>query len=206
MWNSCIKKKLRRKGIDPITHKPLSEVDKDTNKSDNHNSTSFSSDTNQDFFVKEPSEFSDYSAFQKQESNSVSVDDPLSSMITTQFNIDGSVSNSGIETQLCVIPSIILLPQPVNTSSTVSREDLIKVTEPTWESKCGTTSHLSNPGLEEMKWSEDYLSESLFSSQVYVKPEMDFNSNIAFPWSQSQACDLFPKDLQKMAVSFGQTL
>ncbi|KAE8008406.1 hypothetical protein FH972_004922 [Carpinus fangiana] len=34
LWNSCLKKKLRQRGIDPVTHKPLSEVengeDKDT--------------------------------------------------------------------------------------------------------------------------------------------------------------------------------
>ncbi|KAJ8753331.1 hypothetical protein K2173_019730 [Erythroxylum novogranatense] len=29
LWNSCIKKKLRQRGIDPITHKPLSKVEKD---------------------------------------------------------------------------------------------------------------------------------------------------------------------------------
>ncbi|KAF4359389.1 hypothetical protein F8388_009800 [Cannabis sativa] len=29
LWNSCIKKKLRQKGIDPNTHKPLSEVEND---------------------------------------------------------------------------------------------------------------------------------------------------------------------------------
>uniref|UniRef100_A0A0D3EMM5 Uncharacterized protein n=1 Tax=Oryza barthii TaxID=65489 RepID=A0A0D3EMM5_9ORYZ len=28
LWNSCIKKKLRQKGIDPNTHKPLAEVDR----------------------------------------------------------------------------------------------------------------------------------------------------------------------------------
>lgn len=27
LWNSCLKKKLRQKGIDPATHKPLSEVE-----------------------------------------------------------------------------------------------------------------------------------------------------------------------------------
>nr|ACJ38663.1 myb-like transcription factor [Betula luminifera]AXG64018.1 MYB transcription factor 1 [Betula luminifera] len=35
LWNSCLKKKLRQRGIDPVTHKPISEVengeeDKDT--------------------------------------------------------------------------------------------------------------------------------------------------------------------------------
>ncbi|XP_061354044.1 transcription factor MYB61 [Gastrolobium bilobum] len=27
LWNSCLKKKLRQKGIDPVTHKPLSQVE-----------------------------------------------------------------------------------------------------------------------------------------------------------------------------------
>ncbi|PON75825.1 MYB transcription factor [Trema orientale] len=34
LWNSCIKKKLRQKGIDPNTHKPLSEVENDITKLD----------------------------------------------------------------------------------------------------------------------------------------------------------------------------
>ncbi|GMI66680.1 myb domain protein 61, ARABIDOPSIS THALIANA MYB DOMAIN PROTEIN 61 [Hibiscus trionum] len=32
LWNSCLKKKLRQRGIDPVTHKPLSEVE---NEEDN---------------------------------------------------------------------------------------------------------------------------------------------------------------------------
>ncbi|RWR95137.1 R2R3-MYB transcription factor MYB2 [Cinnamomum micranthum f. kanehirae] len=32
LWNSCIKKKLRQRGIDPNTHKPLSEVENVENK------------------------------------------------------------------------------------------------------------------------------------------------------------------------------
>lgn len=32
LWNSCIKKKLRQRGIDPNTHKPLSEVENDKQK------------------------------------------------------------------------------------------------------------------------------------------------------------------------------
>lgn len=31
LWNSCIKKKLKQRGIDPNTHKPLSEVENDHN-------------------------------------------------------------------------------------------------------------------------------------------------------------------------------
>ncbi|KAE8681677.1 Transcription repressor MYB4 [Hibiscus syriacus] len=37
LWNSCLKKKLRQRGIDPVTHKPLSEVEKwEDNKSQQH--------------------------------------------------------------------------------------------------------------------------------------------------------------------------
>ncbi|PKI35592.1 hypothetical protein CRG98_044046, partial [Punica granatum] len=32
LWNSCLKKKLRQKGIDPATHKPLSEVENGNDK------------------------------------------------------------------------------------------------------------------------------------------------------------------------------
>ena len=39
LWNSCIKKKLRQRGIDPNTHRPLSEVNAEAedNKNDNSN-------------------------------------------------------------------------------------------------------------------------------------------------------------------------
>ncbi|EXB57558.1 Transcription factor [Morus notabilis] len=38
LWNSCIKKKLRQKGIDPNTHKPLSEVENNYDNKDKPNS------------------------------------------------------------------------------------------------------------------------------------------------------------------------
>ncbi|XP_077223189.1 transcription factor MYB61-like [Tasmannia lanceolata] len=36
LWNSCIKKKLRQRGIDPNTHKPFSEVENGENKVPNN--------------------------------------------------------------------------------------------------------------------------------------------------------------------------
>lgn len=38
LWNSCIKKKLRQRGIDPNTHRPLSEVNAEAGDSKNDNS------------------------------------------------------------------------------------------------------------------------------------------------------------------------
>ncbi|KAK9735681.1 hypothetical protein RND81_04G219600 [Saponaria officinalis] len=51
LWNSALKKKLRQRGIDPSTHKPLSEVDNEnedekTNSSNNNNNTSNNSNSN----------------------------------------------------------------------------------------------------------------------------------------------------------------
>ncbi|XP_031498769.1 transcription factor MYB61-like [Nymphaea colorata] len=37
LWNSCIKKKLRQRGIDPNTHKPLAEVGNGEDKSQSNN-------------------------------------------------------------------------------------------------------------------------------------------------------------------------
>ncbi|CAA7055036.1 unnamed protein product [Microthlaspi erraticum] len=181
LWNSCIKKKLKQKGIDPNTHKPLSEIDKD------YKSPSFFSETNQDLFA--------------------SVDNLLCSMIPTQYNTEDAVFNTE--------PSVFLLPHPENNVSTLSGGDHVKDTDTNWESSnCGsiinnTLSYLENPGFEEMKWSEENLKTSFFTEQNQssnVKSETDFNSGIVFPWSQSQFGDVFPKDLQRMAITFGQTL
>ncbi|KAL9233441.1 hypothetical protein vseg_008442 [Gypsophila vaccaria] len=45
LWNSCLKKKLRQRGIDPNTHKPLSEMENDQNEDEKTNS-SFNNDEN----------------------------------------------------------------------------------------------------------------------------------------------------------------
>ncbi|OVA16602.1 SANT/Myb domain [Macleaya cordata] len=53
LWNSCIKKKLRQRGIDPNTHKPLSEVENGDEKApttattNNNNNNNNSNTTNQ---------------------------------------------------------------------------------------------------------------------------------------------------------------
>ncbi|MED6127826.1 hypothetical protein PIB30_091850 [Stylosanthes scabra] len=36
LWNSCLKKKLRQRGIDPVTHKPLSEIQNNNNNNNNN--------------------------------------------------------------------------------------------------------------------------------------------------------------------------
>ncbi|XWS31918.1 hypothetical protein CRYUN_Cryun23aG0117000 [Craigia yunnanensis] len=43
LWNSCLKKKLRQRGIDPVTHKPLSEVENGEDISQQTNSRDMAS-------------------------------------------------------------------------------------------------------------------------------------------------------------------
>ncbi|WCJ22583.1 myb domain protein 61 [Euphorbia peplus] len=45
LWNSCLKKKLRQRGIDPVTHKPLSELE---NNGEDKNLTGSNTDTSQE--------------------------------------------------------------------------------------------------------------------------------------------------------------
>nr|VDD55697.1 unnamed protein product [Brassica oleracea] len=240
LWNSSIKKKLKQRGIDPNTHKPISEVDKDkpTRSSNNdHKSPSSSAATNQDFFLERPSDFSDYIGFQKLNFNSnLTPESSLCSMVPGQFSL-GNMVGSVFQTPVCVKPSISLPPD--NSSSTVSRGDH---TASNWEFQTNNTSNFfensgfswsipsssvtkPNPNFEEVKWSE-YLNTPFFngstvqsqsSQQIYIKSEGEYLakvSNITDPWSQSQnenlstpeASDVFSKDLQRMAVSFGQSL
>ncbi|CAN8294630.1 unnamed protein product [Cochlearia groenlandica] len=258
LWNSSIKKKLKQRGIDPNTHKPISEVDtfvdkdkqtsnnkRSSNNNNNNKSPSTSSATNQDFFIERPSDLSDYFGFQKLNFNSnlgfTQDSSSLCSMIPTQFS-PGNMVSSVFQTPVCVKPSISL-PHD-NSSSTVSEGDHVKLVAPNWEFQTNNTSSffdnggfswsITNPSsssssqikpnhnFEEMKWSE-YLNTPFFngqsqsSQQNYIKPEIDYLANVSNmtdPWSQSQndnldtseGSDVFTKDLQRMAVSFGQSL
>ncbi|KAJ4914997.1 myb domain protein 61 [Raphanus sativus] len=245
LWNSSIKKKLKQRGIDPNTHKPISEVesfsDKDkpkTTSNNNHKSPSSSSATNQDFFLDKPSDFSDYFGFQKLNFNSnlglsVTPDSsPLCSMIPAQFS-PGNMVGSVFQTPVSVKPSISLAPD--NSSSSVSVGDHVFPANNTsnffdnggfsWSVPNSSSSSLVKPNhnLEEMKWSEYSMNSPFFngsaqnSQPIYIKSEAEYLanvSNMADPWSQRQnenlatpeASDVFSKDLQRMAVSFGQSL
>ncbi|CAH8357810.1 unnamed protein product [Eruca vesicaria subsp. sativa] len=229
LWNSSIKKKLKQRGIDPNTHKPISEVEKDkpTRSSNDHNkSPSSSAATNHDFFLEKPSDFSDYFGLQKLNFNS---NLSLCTMVPEPFS-PGNMVGSAFQAPVCVKPSISL-PQD-NSSSSVSGG-------PNWEFQTNNTfdnggfswsipsSSVVKPNhnFEEIKWSE-YLNTPFFngstvqsqnSQQIFIKSEADYLgkvSNVTDPWSQSQnenpatpeASDVFSKDLQRMAVSFGQSL
>ncbi|CAH8383818.1 unnamed protein product [Eruca vesicaria subsp. sativa] len=240
LWNSNIKKKLKERGIDPNTHKPISEVNKDkpTTSSNDHKSLSASSATNHDFFLERPSDFFD--CFGPQKLNNfnpnlgLSVDSSFCSMIPAQSS-PGNMVGSVFQTPSCVKPSISLPPD--NSSSTDHAA-------PNCEFQTNNTSSFTDNGgftwlvpdsspslvkpnhnFEELKWSEDSntpffngsTEQSQISLPIFIKLEADYLANVSSltdPWSQSQneslstpeASDVFCKDLQRMPVSFGQSL
>ncbi|KFK43255.1 hypothetical protein AALP_AA1G100100 [Arabis alpina] len=257
LWNSSIKKKLKQRGIDPNTHKPITEVESlektittSNNKrsnNDHKSPNSSSATTNQDFYFERPSDFSEYFLFPKPNYNSnlgLSVtSDP--SMIPGQFS-PGIMAGSVYQTPVCVKPSINLPPD--NSSSPGG--DHVKLAAPNWEFQTNnnTSNFFDNCGFSwptpipnstssssslvkanhnfEDKWLE-YMNTPISNGstvqshqssqqQHYIKSETEYLatvSNMNDPWNQSQnenlgtteASDVFSKDLQRMAVSFGQS-
>ncbi|RDX82544.1 Transcription factor MYB61, partial [Mucuna pruriens] len=68
LWNSCLKKKLRQKGIDPVTHKPLCEVENgEENGRSQEKAAQVSNELN---LLKSESSKSDSGSYEQRRSNS----------------------------------------------------------------------------------------------------------------------------------------
>ncbi|XP_065854092.1 transcription factor MYB61-like [Euphorbia lathyris] len=266
LWNSCIKKKLRQRGIDPNTHKPLSEIETDQKSDDqkqphnndilteaaagnsrNDNTTTNLTPPTQEFFLDRftattsttthetttscrPSEhnLSGYFPFQKlnfRPNNSICFNQTTSS---DMFNLPASISAPLFQTPIRVKPSVSL-PSDVEIPASMqnSSSNYFDSNSFNWGlTECGNSgeeSHLrqleNEP--EDIKWSE-YLTTPFLIGQnqpVYneVKPETHFitEGSNGHNWlhnhhhhhqGASQPSDLYTKDLQRLAVAFGQTL
>ncbi|KAF9591185.1 hypothetical protein IFM89_002840 [Coptis chinensis] len=81
LWNSCIKKKLRQRGIDPNTHKPLSEVENAEEKTEStyNNTTS----------LKASEESNEMNLVKAENSGSVVVEPKSPLAASDWFTIDG---------------------------------------------------------------------------------------------------------------------
>ncbi|KAH6818991.1 hypothetical protein C2S51_002594 [Perilla frutescens var. frutescens] len=81
LWNSSIKKKLRQRGIDPSTHKPLSELDNNDEKASNNskNNNDKTSDLSEISFVEPTSTHHDIN------SNNIQPDKPTSSAVDIRY-------------------------------------------------------------------------------------------------------------------------
>lgn len=228
LWNSSIKKKLRQRGIDPNTHKPLSEVTPTTSNTIKENlsdevdvgpscsnmlmKTASTPPQTQEFFLDRSIETTTSTC----RPDLVSYF-PYYGPKSISFNNANSASSSS--STIRVKPTVSL-PSDMNTNtweggsfssngSTASAELQSNINSFSWGlPDCGKSSE-----DEEIKWSE-YLNTPLFnqtSQSLYsdIKPEAT-TTTWHNPNNQhqqvSQLPDLYTKDLQRLAVAFGQTL
>ncbi|XP_010544130.1 PREDICTED: transcription factor MYB86 [Tarenaya hassleriana] len=183
LWNSSIKKKLSQRGIDPNTHKPLSEVDSNGDKDKQNPKTtpsnklslasnelrlvnpspSSSSATNQDFFPAErTSDLSDYFSSQKLNFSS-------NFCISDSNNTPSSVQNSVFQTPVCVKvkPSVKLRAE--NSSNVPGdhhhhHHHHVKVAAaPTWEVNSSFTTNGSVVELLQSNSSSSFFDNGGFS-------------------------------------------
>ncbi|XP_054800781.1 transcription factor MYB61-like [Prosopis cineraria] len=90
LWNSCLKKKLRQRGIDPVTHKPLSEVENGGQDRDGEKVAALSS--NELNLLKSESSKSDGASYEQK---------PCSSIAPKAYahDMEGSSSTSKMNTR-----------------------------------------------------------------------------------------------------------
>ncbi|XP_050220999.1 transcription factor MYB61 [Mercurialis annua] len=246
LWNSCIKKKLRQRGIDPNTHKPLSEIEnvKEIKQNSNPKHTEKNSsdepaaatNSNNDNLAQTPPPtqefFTDrfanegYFPFQKlnyrpNTSNSNICFNPNSS------SSDQMINNNNSEFTQTILPSIStsMFQTPIRVKPSLNLPSESHSDGINWEAN---NSFILENDVEEIKWSE-FLSNSPFflgnnglqnqtSQAMYsneVKAETQFitegsswqqNHHLPHQPPSSQPSDIYTKDLQRLAVAFGQTL
>ncbi|KAI9082585.1 hypothetical protein K1719_035454 [Acacia pycnantha] len=104
LWNSCLKKKLRQRGIDPVTHKPLLEVENNGDNQDRDGEKVGGVSSNELNLLKSESSRSDGAS-------SYEHNRPCSSTIIAPYNkayahdMEGSSSTSKINTPTNFISS-----------------------------------------------------------------------------------------------------
>ncbi|WJX79938.1 hypothetical protein P8452_63005 [Trifolium repens] len=91
LWNSCLKKKLRQKGIDPVTHKPLSEVEnvehEDEKTKSQEKVTEISESDELNLLRSESTSKSDTCSYEQKQSSIVL------KAYATEMEVEGSCSN-----------------------------------------------------------------------------------------------------------------
>jgi transcription factor MYB, plant len=91
LWNSCLKKKLRQKGIDPVTHKPLSEAENVDEEEEKTRSQEKAAE------ISESDELNLMRSESTSKSDAVSYEPKQSSIVlkgySTEMEVEGSCSN-----------------------------------------------------------------------------------------------------------------
>ncbi|EEF50041.1 r2r3-myb transcription factor, putative [Ricinus communis] len=241
LWNSCIKKKLRQRGIDPNTHKPLSEVESDKEKQNSsckniEKSSLVSNELNliEAAAVANSKPSTAISSSTKMTSNNDSSSNLTPTPPTQEFFLDrfaNATSHESSTTTSCRPSDLVgyfpfqkLNYRPNISLSSVNPDSTI----------CFNPNSSSSEMISEFNSTQNILpsiSSSIFQTPIRVKPSNQTSqpmySNEVKPethfitqgsstsWQQNnnhhhqqalQPSDIYTKDLQRLAVAFGQTL
>lgn len=234
-WNSYLKKKLRQRGIDPTTHKPLSELPTENQNAKNLPSAPIKSDE-KNLLVptqasnsrpgsasSKPPDLLSYLSFQQQNygpdtGGILASQGSCSSPLGFDFNvIPSSSSLEMLTTSICISPVSqvkcpISLPSE-NSSMTSSSTSIFSYCDSTtpfsWD--CGKFDKLQSvqvpPIVEDAKWS-GYLQvpfQDPIQSQAYTDIKPEIENFQPLGFPQPGS-NTYSKDFQRLARAFGQTL
>ncbi|KAF7805013.1 transcription factor MYB61 [Senna tora] len=230
LWNSCLKKKLKQRGIDPNTHKPLSHPNDIHPISDSSKPHQPYPPDSHDLFLHHKSYNSDMLAcFSFHHFNYPTTTTTTTSSSSLCFNNNIPTSTSPSPSSTTMLHSI--LPTTVNPTLTLQSNNphhplpntiphLVDNQALAWE---------NNKDLpDDIKWS-DYLntpfflgnqmlqtSPSIYATATEVKPETGFlvddSCTTTTSWHHTHpqlfqpSSDIYSKDVHRFSMAFGQTL
>nr|QCH41129.1 MYB transcription factor 17 [Dimocarpus longan] len=195
LWNSCLKKKLRQRGIDPVTHKPLSEVENGGGKHQPTNSQDKSSGVSGELnLLNTDSSKPAVASLHDQKPTSIA---PQSSY---QLDIEGSsisrtISNSlmnSTATNKDFFLDRFATSTHESTTTTDSQSANLVGHFPLQQLNCGSNARLSNPALWFPHTSKSFDTNSEFTSSgvstilppvstSFLSSPMDFKAPVTLP-------------------------
>ncbi|KAF7804986.1 transcription factor MYB61 [Senna tora] len=223
LWNSCLKKKLRQRGIDPVTHKPLSLSNDLLNQNEASNSMSLKSESPKSDMEPSSSTFNfnhNKHILFPHTSTSSDLNFPLHMAYDIHQNHTLSTSSNqplfDINSEYMMSSSI--LPPTIDVSSFASQSQFWEpnITHNSWglpESDC-----IAASAKEQGKWGEcDYvqnqnpilmLAALQYQTDSSLKPDAlepipILPHNKKHQDEASQNSSMFSKDIQKLSEAFG---
>ncbi|XVF41686.1 hypothetical protein PTKIN_Ptkin01aG0299900 [Pterospermum kingtungense] len=181
LWNSCIKKKLRLRGIDPNTHKPLSEVENDNKeklpRSNNNDEITSAVAPNDQLILGDGEVIMD--------SKSPSIKYPLDVSYKSKMNNGGISRNNNVNVTSAphtqeFLPDRFSTTPESNTSMLCRPSDLVgyfpfqklDYAPPIGLSASKSSSLCFNPSSSSSEMISDFSSSSIFQTPICVKPSV----------------------------------
>ncbi|KAG8485381.1 hypothetical protein CXB51_021137 [Gossypium anomalum] len=180
-WNTHIKKKLKKMGIDPLTHKPLTSTTTEPQQSQQKNQVSKGGIKSQvvDKSPKEP-ETSLHSTISEEKSMGSPLFDPMEMMMMMD-NVDGFCTD---EVPL-IEPHEILVPAAPSTSSSCDSSKLLEelqLPDFEWPSDCNTSSDDNNNNKMSL-WDDDDFNNT-WGDLLSDRSELALDDSLSSPLIQ----------------------